>query len=70
MRDSRFTYHQLYPLLESCNKHYKDAKNRKPTENQDEAIHRSPNRKEKQGLNEEEIYVPVREVTANITQGD
>ena len=72
MRDSHFTFHQLYPLFESCNKHYKD-KNRKSSEAKEESVNRSPIRrenKERQGLNDEEIYVPVKEVTANTTAGD
>ena len=47
MRDPRYTFHQLYPLLESCNKHYKDTK-AKPTQKEEEStLHRSPSRKEK-----------------------
>ena len=70
MRDPKYTFHQLYPLFESCNKHHKDAKSKPTLKEEENTMQTSLSKKEKQGLNEDEIYVPMKEVAASSTHGD
>ena len=73
MRDPHYAFHQLFPLLESCNKQQK-VSNKKNKSDAKLVIHDEPLqgdknrmgqlRKQKESKMKNEIYIPVEEVTA------